>query len=331
MSRHPRLRASSVPVVAAVATLLLTGSALAQITPTLVIGGKAQQSLGFANQTWVAWTSRANSTKHQTLSNAFARPLAGGSRIRLNAQNTQGFTGGFDPGTDTVIYQQIDLSARTNPSDLYFYDLDTQTRTSITEVNTRRWEWGPRISSSYILYNLDYRKNQVWRTAIELYDRSAGTRTRLTSWRTGKFNPPTGAVGETYATWTLCSSSCSAYVYDIATATTSEIPTRKDRPQYAPVVDETNASVSYVRSATMSCGRKVVILRVPVLDPSQTPTRILAMPDGIDIDATMSLAPDPSTGGSDLLFSRVVCRNLNEDVYELADVGSLSDGSIHGS
>jgi hypothetical protein len=331
MSAHPRVRAFGVSVLGIVATLLLAGSALAQITPVLVIGGKAQQSLGFANQTWVAWTSRANSTQHQTLSKAFARRLAGGSSIRLNPKNTQGFTGGFDPGTNTIIYQQIDLSARTNPSDLYFYDLDTQTRAPVTEVNTKRWEWGPRISSGYILYNLDYRTNRVWHTAIELYDRSAGTTTRLASWPTGKFNPPTGRVGETYATWTLCSSSCSAYVFDIATMTTSEIPTRDLRPQYAPVVDETNARVYYVRSAKMSCGHKVVMLRLPVADLSQTPTKIVAMPEGIDIDSTMSLATDPSTGGTDLLFSRIICRNSNEDVYEMVNVGSVPDGSITSS
>lgn len=331
MSAHPRVRAFSVPVLAIVATLLLAGPALAQITPARVIGGKAQQSLGFSNQTWVTWTSRANSTQHQTLSNAFARPLAGGSSIRLNAKNTQGFTGGFDPGTNTIIFQQIDLSARTNPSDLYFYDLDTQTRIPVSEVNTKRWEWGPRISSGYILLNLDYRKNLVWHTAIELYDRSAGTTTRLASWRTGKFYPPTGAVGETYATWTLCSSSCRAYVHHIATATTSEIPTRNDRPQYAPVVDETNARVYFVRSAKMSCGHKVVMLRLPVADLSQTPTKIVAMPEGIDIDSTMSLAPDPSTGGTDLLFSRIICGNSNEDVYEMVNVSSVPDGSITSS
>lgn len=198
-------------------------------------------------------------------------------------------------------------------------------------MNTKRWEWGPRISSGYILFNLDYRNNREWHTAIELYDRSAGITTRLASWRTGKFNPPTGAVGETYATWTLCSSSCRAYVYDIATATTSQIPTRNDLPQYAPVVDETNARLYYVRSATMSCGHKVVMLRLPVADLSQTPTKIAAMPDGIDIDSTMSLVPDPSTGGTDLLFSRIICRNSNEDVYEVVNVSSVPDGSITSS
>ncbi len=321
MSARSSIYAFSLPL-AIMATLLLAGSALAQITPVEVIGGKAQQSLGFANATRVAWTSRANSMQAQTLSNAFARPIAGGSRVQLNARNTQGFTGGFDPGTNTVIYQQIDLS--TNRSDLYFYDLDTNTRTAVTEVNTKWWEWGPRISTGYILFDLDYRNNGSWRTAIELYDRTAATTTRLGSWRTSKFNAPTASVGETYATWTLCSTSCSAYIHDIATATTSVIPTKNGRPEQGAVVDETNARVYYVRSASMSCGRKVVMLRLPVADLSQTPTRIVAMPDGIDMDA-LSLAPNTMTVGVDLLFSRIVCRNSNEDVYEVADVSSMPD------
>lgn len=326
MSTRSRVRSFGLPV-AIVAAVVLAGSALAQITPVRVLGGKPQQSLGFANGTWVAWTSRPNSTKAQTLSTAFARPVADGSKITLNAENTQGFTGGFDPGTNTVIYQQIDLSAEKNASDLYFYDLDTQTRTAVTDVNTKRWEWAPRISSGHILFDVDYRRNHVWHTAIELYDRTAATTTTLGTWRTGRFYPPTGAVGDTYATWTVCSSSCTAYIYDIATATTSEIPTKNDRPEYAPVVDEANARVYYVRSGKMSCGHHAVILRLPVTDLSQTPTKIAAMPDGVDIDDAMSLAPDSSTGGSDLLFSRVVCRNSNEDVYELTDVGAVPDGS----
>lgn len=38
----------------------------------------------------------------QTLPNPFARPIAGDSHVQLNAKNTQGFAGGFDPGTNRV-------------------------------------------------------------------------------------------------------------------------------------------------------------------------------------------------------------------------------------
>ncbi len=322
---HRFVRSSALPLAIAV-TVLLAGSAMAAITPVRVIGGKAQQSGGYANSTWVAWTSRANSTRAQSVSNAFAMPIAGGTAIQLNAANTQGFTGGFDPGTNTVIYQQVELSARTNASDLYFYDLDTQTRTPVPGVNTKRWEWGPRISAGYILFDVDYRKNRRWRTAVELYDRSATTTVRLASWSVRRYYVPTGAVGERYATWTLCSLTCSAYVYDIVTATTTVIPTRNGRPQYAPVVDETNDRVYFVRSGTGGCGRHVVMLRLPVADLSATPTRIVAMPDGVDVDNPMSLTPS-AENGIDLLFSRIVCRTSNIDVYELPDVGSVPDAA----
>jgi hypothetical protein len=324
MSRT-RVSVFSVPL-AVVMVLLLAGSAMASITPVEVIGGKAQQFLGFGDRTWVTWTARGSSTQVQTLSNAFARPFAGGSTIQLNPANTEAFTGGFDPGTNSVIYQQIDLAATTNRSDLYFYDLDSNVRRPVTAVNTNRWEWGPRISSGFILFNLDYRKNGSWRTAVELYDRVAMRTSRLASWRMSRFSVSTGSVGETYATWTVCSSTCAIYVHDIGTGTTMPMPTRNDRPQYAPVVDETNARVYFVRSASMNCGRRVVVLRLPVTDLSQIPTRIYAMPDGIDIDDAMSSVAG-STGGFDLLFSRVVCRNSNEDVYRLPDVGSVPDGS----
>jgi hypothetical protein len=326
MAMFHRCVRSSVLPLAIVVTVLLAGSAMAAITPVRLIGGKAQQSGGYANATWVAWTARANSADVQSVSNAFARPIAGGTAIQLNAANTQGFTGGFDPGTDTVIYQQIDMSARTNASDLYFYDLDTQVRTPVPGVNTKRWEWGPRISAGYILFDVDYRENRKWHTAVELYDRSAGTTIKLGTWGISRYYAPTGAVGERYATWTLCSSTCSAYVYDIATATTAVIPATNGRPQYAPVVDETNGRVYFVRSGTGGCGRHVVMLRLPVADLSATPTRIVAMPEGVDIDDSMSLAPGAASG-VDLLFSRIACRSSNIDVYELPDVGSVPDAA----
>jgi hypothetical protein len=317
---------SSVLPFAIVVSALLAGSAMAAIAPVRLIGGRPQQSGGYASSTWVAWTSRANSTDAQSVSNALARPIAGGTAIRLNAANTQGFTGGFDPGTNTVIYQQVDMSTRTNASDLYFYDLDTQTRTLVSGVNTKRWEWGPRISAGYILFDVDYRKNRRWRTAVDLYDRLAGTTVTLANWGVSRYYAPTGAVGERYATWTLCSTTCSAYVYDISTATTMVIPTRNGRPQYAPVVDETNGRVYFVRSGTGGCGRRVVMLRLPVADLSATPTRIVAMPDGVDIDDSMSLAPGTASD-IDLLFSRIVCNTSNIDVYELRDVGSAPDAA----
>jgi hypothetical protein len=315
-----RARTLSIPLAIAV-TVLLAGSAMATIAPTEVIGGRAQQYLGFANTTWVAWTAQPNSTYAQTIPTAFARPLAGGTTVRLNAINTDGFTGGFDPGTNTVIYQQVDLSATTNRSDLYFYDLDTDARTPIVEVNSARWEWGPRISASYILFGLDYRKNGQWRSSVELYDRAAMTTSRLGSWRTSRYAVGTGSVGDTYATWTVCSATCLAYVYDADTATASVIPSPNGRPQYAPVVDETSARVYFVRSATMSCGRRVRILRLPLADLSAAPTEIRALPDGIDVDGMSS------AGGFDLLFSRVVCRTSDEDVYRLPAVDTVPDSA----
>ncbi len=263
----------------------------------------------------------------QSVSNAFAKPIAGGTAIQLNAANTQGFTGGLDPGTNTVIYQQVDLSARTNPSGLYFYDLDTQMRTPVPGVNTKRWEWGPRISAGYILFDVDYRKNGKWRTAVELHDRSTGVTIDLATWAISRYYVPTGAVGERYATWTRCSSTCSVYVYDIATKTTMVIPTKDGRPQYAPVVDETNGRVYFVRSGKGGgCGRHVVVLRLPVVDLSAAPTRIVAMPDGVDIDDSMSLASRVGSG-IDPLFSRIVCNTANIDVHELPDVGSVPDAT----
>jgi hypothetical protein len=74
------------------------------------------------------------------------------------------------------------------------------------------------------------------------------------------------------------------------------------------------------------CGRQVVVLRLPVADVSAAPTRIVAMPDGVDIDDSMSLASRVGSG-IDLLFSRIVCDTANIDVYELPDIGSVPDAT----
>jgi hypothetical protein len=147
-------RSRMVSAVALSLVFVLVGGAaqsVVQLQP--VITGKADQYFGFANDAYLVYTQWARSKGAR----AMARRIDGGSARTLNAAGTEGATGGFDPGTNRVIYQQWKRSK--GRSDLFFYDLDTGRRSKVPGVNTRAWEFHPRISSTFIAFQrARYRK-----------------------------------------------------------------------------------------------------------------------------------------------------------------------------
>lgn len=314
-------RVSRVLVPSGIVIVALLGmtAALATVTPHKVIGGNGFQTLTFANSANIVWTS--NSSAHPKHYNAYARPRLGGSTVKINTAGTEGFTGGFDPTTNTVIYQQID-NGRSN---LYWYDLDTSTRSAVSGVNSKRWEWSPRVSTSYILFERNYRKRGTWYTSVYLFDRGASTTLLVGTWTERRYYVRTGSVGETYATWTVCTSKmCFGYLYTISSQTTQRIPTKNKRSQYAPAVDEANTRVYFVRSGA-ACGATVRILRLPATDLSATPTKIVALPTGIYAGDTISIAPNADGVGLDLLFERVSCNPFTSDAYQADAVNAVPD------
>jgi hypothetical protein len=137
-------RRIGVTVIALVSVLILTTiTAWALIMPTKVLALKAYQFFPYSNGTYLTYSS--NSTQHPSHVNAYARRFSDGKTVRINALGTAGFDGGFDPGTDTVIYQQVKNAS----SDIYSYNLDTRVRQKLGVLDTKQWEWDPRISSTY--------------------------------------------------------------------------------------------------------------------------------------------------------------------------------------
>ena len=130
---------------------------------------------------------------------------------------------------------------------------------------------------------------------------------------------------EAYATWSVCTAkTCFAYLYTIASQTMQRIPTKNKRPQYSPALDEANGRVYFVRSG-VACGAGVTIFRVPADNLSATPTKILALPTGIDVEYVMSLAPNANGTDRDLLFERVICEPYESDVYQADAVNTVPD------
>jgi hypothetical protein len=312
-------------VPAALALVLASSStAMGAATPEKLIGGKLDQVSAFSNGTHIVWASTTKTPPTHDwdefagwYANTFARGLDESTAEQLNKEGTWAVPGGFDPGTNSVIFQQV---GRT--SNLFFYDLETDTRSRVPGVNDRSWEWTPRISASYILFHRSIRIEGARYHAIVLYDRAAQERTTIATVPWGRTPWPT-SVGETYAAWAVCRDrDCSAFVYDIASGTAERVPTRHDRSQFAPVLDEGNGRVYFVRSGNR-CGVNVDILRVPIDDLAATPTTVVEF--DADIDMVMSLAPNATDTGLDLLFEGLDCDTRHDDIYVARDVTAIPE------
>lgn len=306
-------RAVGVVAATAISIVLLGTAAWALIVPVKVLDLPAAQLLPSSNDTFLSYTS--NSGGHPRRFNAFAYRYSDGHTTRINAARTQGWNGGFDPGTNTVIYQQI-----AKGSNLYTFDLDTSNRQKLGAIDTNKWEWMPRISASFISFFRDYKANGTWYTGIFLYDRTSGTTQKLATITAAKHNTINGTLGDRYASWTVCGrTTCTAYVYDALSETLRKIPANRGKPQYAPVVDEVNGLVFFARSG-FGCGKSVTFYNVPVTALGTAPTKIGSLPSGVDLDAAASLSLNADTNMYDYFFARVNCSSGSEDIYRLPSV-----------
>jgi hypothetical protein len=284
------------------------------LTPVKVLGGSGNQFSPWSDGTYLAYTQSAGGFSGQWI--AKVTRLSGGTGVRINAPRTEGISGGFDPSTGKVVFQQF--NRKKHVSDLYFWDPSTKRRTKVPGVDTSAWEFDPRISATYISFFRPFKKNGVWYDGVYLYGRSTGNVRRIAAFKEGPF-AYNGAVGDRYATWSWCNkTSCSVFVYDAQNRTVRKVPTKNGRPQYASTIDEVSGNLFFVRSG-FGCGKEVTFLSLPLTDLRATPTKIASLPAGVDADNWASLAP-ASAGGLDLLFGRVSCASATTDIYALRGV-----------
>jgi hypothetical protein len=289
------MRRRSVVALLVVGCLLLAQAAWALVSPVVVLDPPASQFSPFRNATYLIYASDSKATPRHT--DAFARTLVGGITTKINAKGN-GYPGGFDPGTDTLIFQQWTKSA----SDIYLYDLDTASRVpSPHALHTSKVEFDPHISTAYISFFRYVKVNGVWYGRLFLYDRVAQTLSKITDIRyNSKGYFTNDFLGEHYASWTVCGKTCVVRVRNLDTDTTSVLPSPNGKPQYTSTIDETAGVLFYGRSG-FGCGLKVGFWTVTVADLTATPTKIAALPDGRDIGSTASLS------NGDLLFSMYKC------------------------
>lgn len=290
----------------------LTPAVAVRPTPP-VIEGPANQDGPFSNGTYVAWTQ--NSLRKLNNYDAYVRPVAGGPKRRINEAG-DGFPGNFVPGTDTLIYQQKWRESLRRHSDLWLYDAATRVRAALpAKINTTKWEFRGRISSSYIMFLRASRQP----LRLYLYDRTTGSLELLLQPGSPRTDLFSNFVGEGYATWTRCNArACSAWLHDLSSGATRKLPTEGRRSQYGLTIDEASGTAYWVRSGR-GCGVGVRILRAPLGDLTAT-TKVYAFPRGIDTDFTTSLAPNLDSGGLDLWIQRWNCQQEAGDIWVIRDV-----------
>jgi hypothetical protein len=321
---HARPRSSDTVAVGVIRAVLVLALALtlaaltggdpagAVVGPRRIMGGPEDQLLPSANDTYLIWT--ANSEAFPNRYHAYGKVRRTSGRFRLNPSGTRGYSGGMDPGQNRAVYQQIDGRS----SDLYTINLETRVRLRLPAlVNSAQWERSPRVSDAFYLFARDTAAT----TTLLLYDRAAKSIESLATYEINRYSVTPGAVGEQYATWSVCTVfNCNAFIRNTATDQTRKIPAPDGRARYAPVVHEGEAQVYFARSGH-ACGVGVRILRVPLSDLGATPVSLAALPAGIDVGLQQS-AQDLGTQ-VDLWFSRYRCGPMQGDIYRLRDVGQV--------
>src|SRR3990172_6374664 len=152
-----KVRLSSTHPVALLGAFLLVLSALVAsapqaraASPEILLGGnRVGEYQGVRGKDFLAW--QQNTRDRPGHYDVFARPLEGGSATKVNAAGTNGANGGIEG--DLLVYQQFEGGVEHGSSDLKFYDLATEKRSSPPRgINTRQWEFWPSMSGQWILF-----------------------------------------------------------------------------------------------------------------------------------------------------------------------------------
>jgi hypothetical protein len=307
---------------AAIVLFVVAAPARAEIAAVKVIDEPGTQQVSASgNGAWFAFT--ANSATHPKRFNAYAEMVDGSGRRRLNPKGTGGFAGDFDPAAtnDTVIYDQYSATTRSN---LWFFDLVTKQRSQVPDVNTKWYEYNGHVSANYVLFTRDRKVNGVWWTRLNLYDRTHHTMHQIDAWKANTVIVIPGSVSDTTASFFLVklrTGDNDSFVYDIALDSRTKIPVASGKFAYSPTIDEANQQVYYSVSGN-GCGASVKIRRLPLADFTANPTLIASMPSGVDAYG-LSLAPNTTSGNTDLLFTRYNCSNGVSHVFALPGVDTV--------
>jgi hypothetical protein len=298
-----------------IALLLVAPAVQGVATVSKVQGGQGSQFYPFADASFLVYSNYAGQRDV-----AMALKRSTGFAFRLNETGTSGEAGGIDPAAETAIYQQF----VNNTSSIWLYDLEARTRQLAPGVNSSSWEWGPRMSASYITFFRNAVRSGARYVDLFVYGRDTHVLRRITTFKWNRYANKDGSlflfnggVTDGHAFWQACATSdgnCNAFVYDLESRTTTKVTGGGDKQEYGIAVDETAGSVYFTRSGS-TCGRNVNVWRLPIDHLAAAPTKVVDLPDGYDTGWVASVAPHDEVGGTDYYFERGYCQNWNADVY----------------
>jgi hypothetical protein len=302
-----------------IAALLVTAAQPAAstfINPDVVKGTSLFEGFGagthIGSRRLFAWSNESGRGGKGLV--AFAE-TNGGTLTRINARRTEAFVGGFDQGTDRVVYQQV----RRGDSDLFLFDIGSRERMALRELNDSHWQWNASIDTHrgtpWIVYGVNRFGSPAARWRIYLYNGETGERTLLdeTSNRCGCLFP--GTIAYPWVTWAV-GEDATAWRYDIRTGERIPLlPT--DRDEYGVAV--TPDGTAYIAQGGDRCGAHAELYRI---DPDGTPFLIHEFGDGRE---GTNLSVDTTGPRDRLYFDRRTCRTGTSDILRLRRAESVGE------
>jgi hypothetical protein len=242
----------------------------------------------------------------------------GSAPIQANTATTSAAMGDFAGGR--LVYQQY----RGNPrrrgrSDLFLFDLSSQARSKVPDVNGRRWEYWPSSSGAWLLFGRWNPDRNIRR--LFLHNLDTGER-RILDKIKGKnsFLGP-GQVNGNYAAWYVCRPRCDVFRYDIAERTETLV-SNPGSDQRAPSV--TPGGTVYFSRGGKRCGSSVTLVRDSIQGPQQV---LVQLQKGLDIADTYAHAQQ--NGSTEVYYERNVCgREAGSDIYKVRET-SLATLTVH--
>ncbi|HXJ66675.1 MAG TPA: hypothetical protein VNN79_23190 [Actinomycetota bacterium] len=297
--RHVRITA----VAGLAALALLVGAVPASASqPAAVIHSQLQERGPAGGGGYLFWLQ--NSVADPNHSVLFAKK-SGRPKFRVNAPNTQGWSGGIDGST--LVYQQTNMAS--TKSDLFLFNLATKMRTKLPPaVNTPAWEFWPSMSGDFITFGRWIPSTNVWKEL--LFQRGHDSATTLDSIQgKGKTSIGNGQINGNFLVWEKCDArgNCQVFERDLEAGTTTKIPNPQSKSQYAPSVTSDGA-VFFGRSG-IGCGTHVSVVE----DPLDGPQKVLfSLPVGIDFERSSVVVGATPTA---VLFDRVKSDPVQWDIY----------------
>ena len=285
----------------ALGTTLVSATPALAVDPVVVVATDRPDIGPAASTTYLAWT-----VVSRHFQNVRAQAIGSDTSFRVNPKGTNAVTGGIDGST--LVYQLF--SPDYKKSDLALIDLSTRTNLDVPDgVNTDAYEYSPSISGTHLLFGRGIHHGE----SIVLFDISTGTSQVLFS-KTNTdrrfFSIVPGQVNGNYAVWWQVvirwkdrdrrildgTIGGDVWLYDIATETTTKLPSAKGVWQSSPFVDR--AGTVYFRRKSTFSSSCVHHTRLVARQIDGTESLLYTFPSGSDF--YFPVAVDNANGTTDV-------------------------------